>query len=176
MSTRGAVGRITSKPGEAITFSGIFSHWNNYPDGAGKALFNLYKKAFKRDTNAMLKYLIDDHPAGWSTINGDPNVLPTQCYCHGNRKEEGRVITEKNASKCGCEYVYAFTPDGKTMLILSSYCEDGSKMIGMFGCGDPKAEWKVIGELKLNGAAPKNWETYPLINAPSKSKKVVEKV
>jgi len=189
MSTRGAIGRITSKEGEPITFSCRYHHWDSNPESLGQTLFKLFKGHFKRDINAMLKMLIDDHPAGWSTINdadfalpagykniGKDDSKPPQCYCHGDRKEKGHVITEKNASECGCEYIYAFTPDGKTMMILSSYCDDGAKMIGFFGQGDPDAKWYVIGELNLNGKAPKNWEARPLANAPSKSKKVVEKV
>lgn len=167
----------------------------------------------------MLKFLIDEHPAGWSTINGAdfslepgfkrdgdlpcevcqcPNWmhytqyypahgLPTppsfngksyavfnhgykepdlphgpECYCHGGRNEEPNKITELNASGCGCEWAYVF--DGDTMEIQSSYTDEG-KMIGMFGCGDPEAEWRTVYTVDLRGSEP-NWEkierSYPL--------------
>lgn len=156
MSTRGCIARLTSKPGKKIHFKGVYHHWDSYPEALGCTLFDAYKNRFKSDINAMLKYFIDEHPAGWSTINADE-----ECYCHGGRAEKGWVVTEKNASRSGCEYVYAFS--GKTMVILSSYCEDGAKMVGMFGCGDPKAKWKVIGIVDLDGNEP-DWENKLVTN------------
>jgi len=187
MSTRGGIVRLTSKEKEPITFIGVYHHWDSYVSALGKTLFNLNKGFFKGDTEAMLKVLIDEHQAGWSTINDkDFSLTPgyrnddynrpanvsltdyldslpkqPQCYCHGDRKEKAQVLTEKNASDCGCEYVYAFT--GNTMLILSSYCEDGHKMIGAFGMGDPNATWKVIGEVDLKGKAPR-WDRKTIKN------------
>ena len=43
------------------------------------------------------------------------------------------------------------------MVILSSYCKNGDKMIGAFGCGDPNAIWKPIAEIDLDGKEP-DWE------------------
>jgi len=73
----------------------------------------------------MLKYLIDDHPAGWSSINGsDFNLDPgyngsgPACYCHGERSEEGWLITDedKNGDQ---DYTYVFDEEAATMKILS---------------------------------------------------------
>ena len=60
MSTRGCIARLTSKPGNKITFRGSYAHWDNYPSGAGSSLFKLRNGFFKSDTNAMLKILIDE--------------------------------------------------------------------------------------------------------------------
>lgn len=225
MSTRGCIARLTSKIGaKKIKFFGVYAHWDNYPNGTGSTLFQLRNGHFKKNTKAMLKCLIDDHKAGWSTINNADFNLPAaprpsdnlrickhcdlpnwrhyaQYYNEGNTEwvkagkpicpphsrgsylvtghspeyidaphgpecftGEGELLTQDSASSCGCEYVYAFTPDGKTMLVLSSYCEDGHKMIGMFGCGDPKVKWKVIGEINLNGKEPtkEQWGKIPI--------------
>jgi hypothetical protein len=102
MSTRGAIARKTSngKPGEPQTFVGRHHHWDSYPSGLGKALWGLYHGHFQRDLQAMLTVLVDDHPAGWSTICGkdvtkapgfheglgDTTTNPL-CYCHGDRSE-----------------------------------------------------------------------------------------
>jgi hypothetical protein len=187
MSTRGCIARVVNE--KKGSFKGRYHHFDSYESGLGKSLFELRNGHFKGDTNAMLKVLIDEH-TGWSTICGtdftkkigyiEKYPSPTdkkayeeydkypKCYCHGDRKEKGDLLTQKHASAYGCEYVYAFTKDGKRMLILSSYCEDGQKMIGMFGCGDPKATWKAIGEIDLDN--PKAMDKY------LESKKVVESV
>jgi hypothetical protein len=161
-------------------FKGVYHHWDSYPDALGKTLFKLYHGHFKRDLTAMLAFLIDKHPAGWSTINGADLSLPAgyedisavtrddphgpRCYCHGTRSEEANVVTQNDASEIGCEFVYGFAMvDGRPLMaIMSSYCNPkgehaGQKMIGMFGCGDPKAVWKPIKIVWLDEPAP-DWE------------------
>lgn len=212
MSTRGAIARVAGPK----SFVGVYHHWDAYPSGLGKGLFELYNGHFERDLPAMMKALVDDHPAGWSTILGadwslpagfrDTEMMPCLicdkpswahyrqqykamkrrvpkgapegvlvlghtperdydaphgplCYCHGSRSEEANEITEANASDCGVEYAYAFEEDGRVMHILSSYCEDGTKMIGMFGFGDPDAVWKGIGTVDLDGDEP-DWGSF----------------
>ena len=193
MSTRGSVARLTNKPGKEIKFAGVYLHWDNYPSATGATLFKLRNGFFKGDTEKMLKLLIDEHPAGWSTINdadfniehgyieNRPSTLnekayeeykrKPQCFCHGDRKGKAWKITQNNASKAGCEYVYAFSPDGKTMIVLSSYRKNGNKMIGAFGMGDSNATWKVIGEIDLDGNEPANeqWEKVPIEQGKNKS-------
>jgi hypothetical protein len=118
------------------------------------------------NTEAMTHELIDQHPAGWSTIvecsfdrtPGFSMKAPAgkpRCYCHGERKETAWRVTEENAAASGVEYAYAI--DGSRMTILGSYIEDGTKMVGLFGCGDALAKWAVIAEVNLNGPEP-DWE------------------
>jgi hypothetical protein len=66
MSTRSVIARKT-KSG----FKGVYHHWDGYPSGLGATLFEVRNKVFGGDTARMLRYLIDQHPAGWSTINTD---------------------------------------------------------------------------------------------------------
>jgi hypothetical protein len=63
MSTRCVVARKT-----ASGFEGRFVHWDGYPSGVGATLFNAYRSHFKHNLKEMLKYFIDDHPAGWSEL------------------------------------------------------------------------------------------------------------
>lgn len=49
---------------------GRYHHWDGYPLGVGRTLWALYHGHFERDVRAMRKVLLEDHPAGWSTING----------------------------------------------------------------------------------------------------------
>ncbi len=162
MSTRGAITRITDE--HEGKFTGVYHHWDSYPTGLGQTLWGLYHGHFKRDLRAMLSILIDQHPAGWSTINDRDFTLPVgfweegpECYCHGDRHEKGQIVTEANAATIGGEWVYAFDETTSRMFVLSSYNENGHKMIGMFGSGNPKATWKVVASVDLNGQEP-DWK------------------
>jgi hypothetical protein len=163
MSTRGAIVRFTN--GEITEFAGRYHHWDAYPRSLGATLWGLYHGHFQKDLKAMLKVLLDEHPAGWSTINcKDFSLEPGYvmqgpgpiCYCHGERSEGEHLVTHENAADIGCEYVYGFD-EGPTLVVLGSFCADGDKMIGMFGMGDPKAVWKEIGRIPLDGPEP-DWE------------------
>ena len=169
MSTRGCIARLQRRA--PLEFKGVYHHWDSYPSGLGRALFRLRSTCFARDTEAMLRALIDEHPAGWSTIvgatfskvpgfrnrgsQGTADDDAPQCYCHGDRSESDWAVTQRNAAGSGVEYVYAF--DGAAMLVLGSYCADGEKMIGMFGAGDHAAGWRIIAEIDLDGSAP-DWK------------------
>jgi len=72
MSTRGAIARLNGNGG----FKGVYNHFDSYPEGLGRTLFKIYREVFNKDLKAMTKFLIDDHPAGWSTINGCDFSLP----------------------------------------------------------------------------------------------------
>lgn len=155
--------------GETTEWSGRYHHWDSYPKGLGKTLWELYHGQFKKDIRRMLRVLIDEHPAGWSTINrkdfslepgysdvGD-GVAPN-CYCHGGRSEEAWLVTQDDASGSGVEYVYGFD-EGPTLVILSAFCADdgpfaGQKMVGAFGMGDPAATWREIARAPLTGPEP----------------------
>ncbi len=64
MSTRSIIARAT---GEG-TFKGVYHHWDGYPTGLGKYLTEIFAGPFANDLPRMLRTLIDEHPAGWSTI------------------------------------------------------------------------------------------------------------
>ena len=130
MSTRGAIARLDRM--EPPHFTGRYVHWDCYPTGLGAALWDLYHGHFARDLDAMLKVLIDEHPAGWSSLCGcdfssapgfrekgatsacpqarDEALDAPQCYCHGDRHEQPQLITQANAAASGCEWVYGFLP------------------------------------------------------------------
>jgi hypothetical protein len=155
MSTRSVIARKTKNG-----FSGAYHHWDGYPEGLGKTLFALRNGHFNHDTEAMLKFLIDHCPAGWSTINDRDFNKPVGQVGQGGPEicsGDPFVMTHDNASASGCEYAYVF--DGDTMEIWSSFHPTGEKMIGAFGSGDPNAEWRVIGIVDLNGKEP-NWESF----------------
>jgi hypothetical protein len=145
MSTRGCIARST---GEG-TFKGVYHHWDGYPAALGATLWELYHGHFKQDLDAMLAFLIEEHPAGWSTINDADFKLPAGyqeakyrkkrngdddyskpvphgpiCYCHGGRHEEASPITEED--DCGMEWAYVFDVGKKLMHVLERVYADNA--------------------------------------------------
>lgn len=164
MGTRGFIGRPNlGLDGDPV---GVYHHWDSYPTALGATLFAAIRGHFEGDIEAALRFLIDDHPAGWSTINGADLSQPsgfeergfrttgTHCYCHGGRSEEGWGLTLSKAAGSGCEYAYVISPETRTMYVLSSYTDGGAKMVGIFGMGDEDATWREIGRVDLDGAEP----------------------
>lgn len=66
MSTRAIIGRVNDDGSDG--WKGRYHHWDGYPRGLGQRLWELWLTHFKGDTAAMTKFLIDDHPAGWSSL------------------------------------------------------------------------------------------------------------
>ena len=175
MSTRAAIARLTGV--SPVRWTGRYHHWDGYPSGLGATLWQLYHGHFKRDLDQMLRVLLDEHPAGWSSIHATdfdqqpgfaepfssatPPAERPNCYCHGDRAEAAWELTQENAAGSGCEWAYAFTrgskPEYDAMLILSSYQPTGQKMIGYFGQGDPDSIWAVVAVIGLHGPEP-DWE------------------
>ncbi len=184
MSTPGTIARLSGLA--PLHFYGRYHHWESYPSGLGRALRSLYHGHFQCDLGALLRVLLDEHPAGWSSIVGaDFDLLPATeggaaasqehlppgasqgfmpvCYCHGygERTEPDWEVTQANASWSGCEWAYAFVtaprPEHEVMLVLSSYLRSGQKMVGSFGEGDSAALWAIVALVALNGAEP-DWE------------------
>jgi hypothetical protein len=145
MSTRSCIARIT---GEG-TFKGVYHHWDGYPTGLGATLFRTYRRHFKRDLEGMLTFLIETHPAGWSTVNNADFKLPAGyqeakyrrkrngdkdyskpiphgpvCYCHGERHEEPSPVTEED--DCGMEWAYVFDTEKKVMHVLERVYTDNA--------------------------------------------------
>ncbi len=180
MGTRGVIARVVERTPGAMGFEGRYHHWDSYPTGLGKTLYQLYNGFFAKDMTKFLQVLIDDHPAGWSTINDADFSKPAgwrdypareaddkagkthgpECYCHGGRSETGWLVTEKNASGSGAEWAYAIDVKKHEMYVLSSFTQvEGKtvKMIGFFGCGDDNATWKPVAIVNLDGAEP-DWK------------------
>ncbi|GAB3726714.1 hypothetical protein [Nocardiopsis nanhaiensis] len=113
MSTRGAIACPTPGGG----WIGRYHHFDAYPTGLGHELFRLYHDTFNGDHELMAQTLIDEHPAGWSTliapttVDGDRPFTTEhfayagfqshqdplhgqfpQCYCHGQRCETADAL------------------------------------------------------------------------------------
>jgi len=167
MSTNGIIARST---GEG-TFQGRYHHWDSYPSGLGTALIDLYRGHFKHDLTRMLHVLLDEHPAGWSTIvhrdftlkpgytnvaqrpegmsiedfQSQPLQRRPQCYCHGHRHEEGWIADEK--SDCGAEWAYVFDEDEKVLHVLDRAKHEQSG----------EYHWQEVARIELDSEDEINW-------------------
>lgn len=127
MSTRSVIARTTP-----AGFTGVYHHWDGYPSGVGATLYALYNGHFQKDIKAMMHFLIEDHPAGWSTINGadfslEPGFIERsfefpegapqrpQCYCHGDRHEEVNGHITMQGDTWSTEYAYAIDEQTQRM-------------------------------------------------------------
>ena len=154
------------------SWRGRYHHWDGYPTALGKTLWDVYHGHFGRNITTMLQFLIHDHPAGWSTINGadwnmqagyvgmdsvETNQGP-QCYCHGTRHEgaEPPLGPEDDA---GLEWCYVIDAVARTMTVLKHVWQsDEVPYIGI-GCMTAKEplKWKEVAVVSLDGEEPK-WE------------------
>jgi hypothetical protein len=75
MSTNGIIARPKGDGWE-----GRYHHWDSYPSGLGKALWSAYHERFARNLHFMTKVLIDQHPAGWSTIISSAREDRLRCF------------------------------------------------------------------------------------------------
>ena len=165
MSTRSIIARKTEGG-----FAGVYHHWDGYPVGLGQTLYRMYKQVSKLD--ALTKLLIDEHPAGWSSINGvdwsqpigyvtglEHNDAP-QCFCHGDRAAEGWVADQN--SECGAEFAYAFEKsieDETDLLhIYERQYGDGGHKMEFFGMTSSEGGWTLIKTIDLLGNEDIDWE------------------
>jgi hypothetical protein len=151
-------------------FVGRYHHNCAEPHNLGKALYLLRNGHFQGDTAAMLRILIDEHPAGWSDIIGMdfsltpgfleprphlswgqerrlPDFRQPRCYCHGDRCEEPVTFTEAN-TPMHVSFLYLINPTSHVMEIsMYDWPHDGAP------------ERRLGGSVALDGPAP-SWRRY----------------
>ena len=163
MSTRG----IIARPTEGDGFIGRYHHFDAYPSGLGMQLIELINEWGVSNT---AKTLIDDHPAGWSSIFGDWSKEPgflefnnpdreelngrPQCYCHGDRNEVEQVFDNTDS---GCEFAYVLDEDTNEMTVYETQRNDGSHAMGMFGFATG-GTWQKVGMIPLTSDITKQEE------------------
>lgn len=119
-------------------WEGRYIHNDGHPDQRVPLLFDLYHRVYRHDLNAMTRYLIDDHPAGWSQLGDDPTTdtgwhnaaPPTQrhgfiCYCHGDRNEAAQLHTQADTDPALADAVFVIHPDGIEVIEANWNTEDG---------------------------------------------------
>ncbi len=158
MSTRGIIAERDDTHGG---FRGRYHHWDSYPRGLGKALYTIYHEVFEKDLKSMLRVLLHEHTAGWSTIVDGDWACPIgfdeagpQCYCHGTRSEPARGWVYPDTDSC-CEFAYVIDKAKKTMAIFERQYESGEHAMGFFGIPiDDDAAWITVAIVDLDGPEP----------------------
>lgn len=161
------------------TLEGRYHHWDAYPRGLGKALWDAYHGHFDRDWVAMVALMIDDHPAGWSTICGaDLSMSPgfrenttlidfdkphgPECYCHGDRSQEAQP-----PMVCGCligdthtcgkgfwiEWIYAIGEEGMEVYFYRELPSGtmAHVLVDVIEWGGSEPDWNEINRIAYEG-------------------------
>ena len=182
MSTRAVIARTT---GDVSTvtgqphWEGRHHHWDGYPSGLGKRLYELAHHF--NDLAWMLTFLIDQHPAGWSTIlacdidaapgyrelgcqhPGEPDrhnefeahmtwerTQGPQCYCHGDRREAADpLITDNSANDWDTEWAYVINPATGVMTIYERIYEGDTPIYHR-----AVMRWSQVATVDLYGPEP----------------------
>lgn len=164
MSTRAVIAQA-----HGDTWEGRYHHFDGYPRGLGKQLYEVYGQI---GLERMKKLLLEEHPAGWSTIlECDINATPgyrelvrhdgeptrwtpehdaweltqgPRCYCHGDRHDtENWLITPDDETWCEWAYVL-----GEKEPVMTVFKNRG---------GVGAAQWKPVAVVRLDGQEPL-WE------------------
>ena len=125
MSTRATIARTT----EGNAFRGRYNHFDGYPSGVGMGII---RAIGHYGLNRAKQILLDEHPAGWSNVAtcdwskeiGYVEDLYAkdqdrpQCYCHGDRNEEGWMVDSvADADNMSIEWAYFFNDADDTLKV-----------------------------------------------------------
>lgn len=129
---------VIARPTES-GWEGRYVHNDGHPTIRIPLLRALYAGPFAGDLDAMTKFLVDAHPAGWSQLGLDPTVdtgyvnwhqrsgtsisdavndRGFRCYCHGDRNEGPYLHDENNTDSSLSDWVYVLRSDGVEVIDL----------------------------------------------------------
>jgi hypothetical protein len=109
-------------------------------------LWKIIHEEFKGDLKAALAYLIDQHPAGWSSLEN------RNCYCHPSRSkdadfkkhkpEPAQIFTHENVVKpdTDIEYLFIFDEE-KNRLFVRDVAYDAESLAEL---AEPEPDWRII--------------------------------
>jgi hypothetical protein len=99
---------------------------------------SMLHERFHDDLASMLRYIIDQHSAGWSQVG-------TECYCHPRRDRDAETapywITEKEMADTDIEWVYAFDEENHRLYIRDIRNREDA---GIVELAEPEPDWLKI--------------------------------
>jgi hypothetical protein len=164
MSTRSVIARVDGQEGG---FKGVYHHWDGSPTWLGKKLWSLLNGQFKGNLNAMLTYLIDQHSAGWSSLESSENKGKPECYCHPKRQRaatpQANWYTHENV-ETDIEYVYAFDEEQRRLYVRVTR-HDAEEIIDLDG---DEPDWgKIQCGAELERCSHYAWVHFPKLKGSS---------
>lgn len=145
MSTRSVVARVGKHEG---TFEGRYVHWDGSPSTRGPLLWQIIRKQFKGDLKKALVHLIDEHPAGWSSLEHG------NCYCHPRRSKNAEwrrrkpepavLFTDKDMADTDAEWVYAFDEESNRLFIRDIRHKEDAGLVELCGRMPTQKQWYEI--------------------------------
>lgn len=142
MSTRSVIARA-----EGDAWAGRYHHHDGYPTGVGARLWEMLHNDFGGNVEAMLHVLVDMHPAGWSSVWGDPGKPSgfgspdgMKCYCHGTRAEGAQLITATGDDDGGAEWAYIFSP---SVLTIEKRFGSMWRFVGCYSVTGSEPDWQL---------------------------------
>lgn len=141
MSTRSIIARIGKNEGE---FSGVYNHSDGMPRTQGPVLFQIIASEFKGDLKSALRYLIDEHPAGWSSIIPEHR----RCFCHPENANDPEFREREPALACtftlkdsDAQWLYVFDKENMR-LYVRDIRHDSEHIVELAAAEEP--DWTVI--------------------------------
>jgi hypothetical protein len=136
-------------------FAGRYHHFDGYPTGLGK---RLYEVVGQLGVKRALELLVDEHPVGWSSIDGcditaepgyggkyDDTSHGPRCYCHGERHEEGDWLLTDQGDDGGAEWAYAISERAAVMTVYKwRYGPERWQLVEVVRLDDPEPDWEAI--------------------------------
>ncbi|MEY9909772.1 hypothetical protein ABIA35_006015 [Catenulispora sp. MAP12-49] len=113
---------VIARPNSA-GFAGRTVHTAGPPEYVIGLLTWLYHGPFGRDLDAMQRFLINEHPGGWSQLGDDPTADTGWnndkqfgrdgfvCYCHGDRHKTLAPFTQ-DSDATFVDWLYVISADG----------------------------------------------------------------
>lgn len=126
---------VIARPTDA-GFAGRYIHNDGHPGIRLPLLRALYAGPFRGDLDAMTRFLVDEHPAGWSQLGPNPAVETAWvngrssigydhfiCFCHGDRHDDPLLCTHADTDGAQADWVYILKTDG--IDVLHDISEEG---------------------------------------------------
>lgn len=133
LSTRSVIARPT-----ADGYTGMYVHFDGYPDSKLPLLLAAYQHRFAGDLEAMARHLIDDVEHGWDELGTDlldgapaalrrtltggdeyPSRQMTNVVCSDGSPAERELITQDGTDDL--EWAYVLHPHGIEVIALQAY-------------------------------------------------------
>jgi len=154
MGTRSIIAYPVSEDEGLPKWRGIYCHWDGYPSGNGKRLYQLANECFGGDGLALAQYLVTNFPEGISGLDADGSpaesgwsfsALPGGKHLvlayRGRGETEPDIRTNEHPD--WEEWFYLLTKDGMS-IYSTDYHSGPSPRAHIVLFGQPEPDWDAL--------------------------------